>query len=188
MFYIIFVIVTFFFILALIYSIILIIEFFRTKFFKFSPTVTTHKTIQKEIINFLNKLDYKINLLDIGSGYGDLLFNIAKNVKNINLTGYEISKMAYYISKMRNKYLNIELIYDDIKHLETYNYNVIIAFLFKKQHRELLYLYRKFSMGTLIISNTFIIPFSEKDCFKLINTIYIPLINRNIYIYKKISD
>ena len=81
--------------------------------FKISPTVTSNgksiKYIAKYIKSYIeNSNKTNIKILDIGSGYGTLLFKINRYLKrkldkkvNVELDGYEISKFIYKISNFK---------------------------------------------------------------------------------------
>ena len=109
-----------------------------SKGFKISPTVSSNKKSIKKIAEFLS--DYikekdlkKVRILDIGSGYGKMLFGIEKELsKNKNLSqelvGYEISKIPYDISKKLNKSKNIQFFNDDIFNLKDFEFDFVITF------------------------------------------------------------
>lgn len=163
--------------------------------FRISPTVTSSSKSIRYIIGYIKKYIEKsdkkeIRILDIGSGYGTMLFRISKalsNVQNkkIQLVGYEISALAYKISKLRNKYKNVELIKDDINNLNDFNFDLVITFILAKQQKLFLNIYRKFPSGTTIIANSLSIPFEEDDKFELVETIKV-CFRWNIYIYRKL--
>ena len=132
----------------------------------------------------------KIRILDIGSGYGKMLFGIEKELsKNKTLSqeliGYEISKIPYDISKKLNKSKNIQFFNDNIFNLKDFNFNFVITFILAKQQKLFLPVYRKFSKNTIIIANSLPIPFEENDNFRLVKTIKVDF-RWNIYIYKQI--
>ena len=163
--------------------------------FKISPTVTSNgksiKYIAKYIKSYIeNSNKTNIKILDIGSGYGTLLFKINRYLKrkldkkvNVELDGYEISKFIYKISNFRNIYSNIKLFNDDINNLKDFNYDIVITFILAKQQKLFLDIYRKFPKGTTIIANSLPIPFASDDGFKLVKTIKVHY-HWNIYIYQ----
>jgi hypothetical protein len=122
----------------------------------------------------------------MGSGCGKILFVINKKMQNIELVGYEIDKLYYSIAKLRNKWKNIMFYNDDINNLEDFNFDIVLTFLFEKQQRELVSLYKKFPAGTLIISNTFKIPFGDEDSFILQDTIRNKFLQKSVYVYRKL--
>ena len=109
--------------------------------FKISPTVTSNGKSIKYIAEYIksyieNSNKTNIKILDIGSGYGTLLFKINRYLKrkldkkvNVELDGYEISKFIYKISNFRNIYSNIKLFNDDINNLKDFNYDIVIYFI-----------------------------------------------------------
>lgn len=162
----------------------------NSNFFQISPTISSGnksiKTIAQYIKNYINDNNIQNpNILDIGSGYGKLLFGINKKVPNANYVGYEISTLSYRVSVLKNKYKNINFINDNIFNAKDFNFNIIVTFLFLKQQRELIQLYNKCPLNTLIISNSFQIPFTEEDCYELIETKKI-YFRWTIYFYKKV--
>ena len=164
--------------------------------FKISPTITSNSKSIKKIAKYIKKYiedsnKKNIRILDIGSGYGTLLFKVNKYLKrkltkkvNIEFVGYEILSIIYKISKLRNRYNNITLIHDDIKNIKDVNYDIVITFVLAKQQKAFLDIYRKFPKGTIIIANSLAIPFEETDNVKLIKTIKVHY-HWNIYIYQK---
>ena len=162
--------------------------------FKISPTVSSNKksikAIRKYIQEYILKTDKKdIKILDIGSGYGIMIFGIANNLKipegkKVSFVGYEISDFAYKISKFLNKSKNINFIKDDINNLRDFDFDIVLTFILKKQQKLFLNIYRKFPENTLIIANSLPIPFEKNDNFKLVETIKV-FYRWNLYIYRR---
>jgi len=185
------------FVCSVVLAIYLLILLIYSGGFRISPTVTSSTKSIRYIIGYIKKCVEKSNkkeirILDIGSGYGTMLFKISKALENINdkkieLVGYEISSFAYKISKFRNKYKNVKLIKDDINNLNDFNFNFVITFILAKQQKLFLNIYRKFPSGTIIIANSLAIPFEKQDNFELIETIKV-CFRWNIYIYRKYSS
>lgn len=171
------------------YIVWFIVILFNSRFFKISPSISSDVKSSKIIADYVktyveyNKIENP-RILDIGSGYGRLLFFINKRIKNASLVGYEISSFAYKISKLINRFKNISFVNDDIFNLKDFDFNIITTFLFVKQQKEIIDLYKQFKVGTIIISNSFKIPFEEKDGFELIDVIPVHL-SWNVNIYKK---
>ncbi len=176
-------------------AVYLIILLIYSKGLKISPTVSSTPNSMKAISKYIREYILQttknnIRILDIGSGYGTLLFKISKDLedikdKEIKLVGYEISNFAYKISKSKNKCQNVELINDDINNLNDFNFDLVITFILAKQQKLFLDIYRKFPTGTTIIANSLPIPFEENDNFQLIKTIKVGF-RWNVYIYKKL--
>ncbi|MFC1659828.1 hypothetical protein ACFL0U_04660 [Pseudomonadota bacterium] len=190
----IYIVLLFFLIILNIYFIIIILG---CRGLQITPAVTSSSKSIKKIINYLEEYiqktkKQKIRILDIGSGYGTMLFNINKALtksfpnKKIEFTGYEIQKIPYKISKLLNKSTNITLIKDDINNLKDFNFDVILTFILKKQQKQFLHIYGKFPKNTIIIANSLPIPFNKKDSFKLVETIKV-CYRWNIFIYNKLD-
>jgi SAM-dependent methyltransferase len=174
-------------------SIYLIVLFVSSKGFKISPTVTSDaksiKEIAKYIKNYNETILKKVNLkiLDIGSGYGKLLFKVNKilnNPENIFI-GYEISNFAYKISKFKNKFKNIFIFKDDIHNIKDLDFDFIVSFMLAKQQPDFISIYKKFPVGAIILANSNAIPFKNTDGYELIDKIKVHF-GWEIYVYKKI--
>lgn len=172
----------------------LVILFIWSKGFKNSPTVSSNSKSIKIIANYIRRYIAeekikKLRILDIGSGYGKMLFGIEKRLNQTQITrelvGYEISNFPYKISKIFNKSKNIKFINDDIFNLDDFKFDIVLTFILAKQQKLFLNIYRKFPKGTLIIANSLSIPFENTDSFKLIDTIRV-CYRWNIYVYKKL--
>lgn len=182
-----------FFLIFFALALYIFIIFILSKGFKVSPTVSSNKKsiikIKEYIEDYLLKTDKtKIRILDIGSGYGNMIFGINKdlkvpNGKSVEFVGYEISELPYKISQFRNKYSNITFIKDDINNLKDFDFDIVLTFILAKQQKLFLNIYRKFSKNTMIIANSLPIPFDKDDEFELIDTIKV-LYRWNVYIYK----
>jgi len=171
------------------FSIYIITLFIWSKGFSISPTVTSNSKSIKKIAEYIafyckNNPNERIRILDIGSGYGSMLFKINNSLKNdmIEYVGYEIAKFPYKISNFLNKSKNIIFINDDINKLKDFKYNFIITFILKKQQKLFLNIYRNFPKESTIIANSLPIPFEKDDKFKLVDTIRVHY-GWNIYIY-----
>lgn len=193
--YFILVVLSLLFLSCVLLAIYLVFLLMISRGFKISPTVTSNGKSIKKMAKYIKKYivdsnKKNVRILDIGSGYGTLLFKINKYLKkrlnkkvNVEFVGYEISKIIYTISKLRNRYKNITLIHDDINNMKDFNYDIVITFILAKQQKLFLDIYRKFPKGTTIIANSLPIPFEENDNFKLIRTIKVHY-HWNIYIYQ----
>ena len=193
--YFILVVLSLLFLSCVLLAIYLVFLLMISRGFKISPTVTSNSKSIKKMAKYIKKYiedsnKKNIRILDIGSGYGTLLFKINKYLKkrlnkkvNVEFVGYEISKIIYTISKLRNRNKNITLIHDDINNMKDFKYDIVITFILAKQQKLFLDIYRKFPKGTTIIANSLPIPFEEGDNFKLVKTIKVHY-HWNIYIYQ----
>ena len=131
MLYILVIFQTLIFICCCIFSIYLLILLIWSRGFTISPTVSSNKKSIKKIAEFLsnyieeNSLK-KVRILDIGSGYGKMLFGIEKELsKNKNLSqelvGYEISKIPCNISKKLKEKYSQDLIISTVSHVHLTN-------------------------------------------------------------------
>jgi SAM-dependent methyltransferase len=162
-------------------------EIIRTRRLK-TPYVSTCIPVQDVIIKYIQQLsrgNKKLRILDIGSGRGKMLFRINKKVSNVEIVGYEIDKLYYFLANLRNKWENISFHNDDINNLKDFNFNIILTFLLERQSKTLINLYKKFPVGAIVISNAFRIPFDD-DTWALSEVKKSRFLLWKIYIYKKI--
>jgi SAM-dependent methyltransferase len=185
-------IITIFYVFLVLFTIYINIhiirEFIRTKGFRTTLYVGTNIFIQNIIIKYIQRYatsEKKLRILDIGSGCGKILFRINKKIKNVELVGYEIGKLYHSKAVSNNKYKNITFYNEDIHNLSDFNFDIIFTFLFERQQKELIYLYKKFPVGTIIISNTFKIPFEDDGTYSLLETLKSRILFKKIYVYKK---
>jgi SAM-dependent methyltransferase len=174
-------------------SIYIIFLFINSRGFKISPTITSDGKSIKKMATYIEKYNQdnlkKLNLkiLDIGSGYGKLLFRMNKMLNNRGniFVGYEISKFSYKVSKILNKSKNIYLIRDDINNLKDTDFDFVISFMLEKQQKIFISVFKKFPKGTIILANSNNIPFEESDGFKMIDKINVHF-GWDIFVWKKI--
>ncbi|MBM4165378.1 MAG: peptide chain release factor N(5)-glutamine methyltransferase [Ignavibacteria bacterium] len=115
-------------------------EFFGLKFFTdaraFIPRPETEILIE-EVINFCKVFseNEQINILDIGTGSGNISISLAKHISNARITSIDISKDAIDIATENAKRNavenNIEFILDDIFNLQSkidkHTFNILVS-------------------------------------------------------------
>lgn len=151
-----------------------------------SPMPTSEK-VKRRILSSIPQTMHG-TIVDLGSGWGSLAYQIAKNFPHCHVVGYETSPIPLYYSKLFLYFYKIpnltyekknffDLSLKDVSLVYTYLYPGAMKELKKKFDSEL-------SPGTIIISNTFAIPgweavqiLEEKDIYKT-----------RIYMYVKSSS
>ncbi len=190
-------------IVALLIS-IRIIYTMATYFFKDKiPYTPTQNSIIEKIIN-TEIFDSKDNILDIGSGTGKVLFQIAQKSKAKRLTGVEKRFELYLYSKLKKFFLTlfhpnlkdkkIKFVHNDIRDHDISAYNKIYLFslpVFTKKYLMGI-LEKDLKKNTVLICTMFELPKSEY--FQKTKTLKIPdklLFKKRtikVYIYKKIKS
>lgn len=103
----------------------------------------------------------EFSFIDLGSGCGGLLNNLADAHKNGQFYGIESAPLPFLISRLRNVFrtLPCKIFWGDFWNHDFSNYDVVYAYLSPVPMESL---WRKASKemrpGSLLISNTFIIP------------------------------
>ena len=103
----------------------------------------------------------QFSFVDLGSGCGDLLNNLASVHKNGIFYGIESAPLPFLISKLRNIFCasSCEIFWGDFWKYDFSKYDVVYAYLSPVPMESLWHKASKeMRPGSLLISNTFIIP------------------------------
>lgn len=123
------------------------------------PLYLSSKRVNIALELLLPKVEF--SFIDLGSGCGGLLNNLASFHKNGSFYGIESAPLPFLISKLRNIFqtLPCEILWGDFWKHDLSKYDVVYAYLSPVPMESL---WRKASKemrpGSLLISNTFIIP------------------------------
>lgn len=124
------------------------------------PLYLSSKTVNNALETLLPKQG-QFSFVDLGSGCGGLLSNLAKVHKNGVFHGIESAPLPFLIGKLRNMFCasTCKLFWGDFWKYDFSKYDVVYAYLSPVPMESL---WRKVSKemrpGSLLISNTFIIP------------------------------
>jgi hypothetical protein len=111
---------------------------FITLLLLFSPTFisripyypTSKKTYDLVANAVLLNLDENKNIADLGSGFGGLIFYLAKKYPQHNFIGYELGIIPYLTSLIRSTlYINVKIKYKNFFLIPLNNLDIIYAFL-----------------------------------------------------------
>lgn len=124
------------------------------------PLYLSSKSVNKALESLLPPHD-DFSFIDLGSGCGGLLKNLAKVHKNGRFYGIESAPLPFLISKLRNMFriTGCKIVWGDFWKHDFSQYDVVYAYLspvpmeslWKKARQEM-------RPGSLLISNTFAIP------------------------------
>lgn len=170
------------FIITIISCLILLIFVFYTVKNGISPYPSTRK-ITKTISQELKHLKPK-SLIDLGSGWGHLIFPIATELPNTMVIGIENFPLCFLFCWLRQKIIrhkNLTLVFKNFYNYSLAKHDVILCFLYPGA---MVRLKEKFSSelkpGTIVISHTFAIH--RWTPIKTINVDDFP--KTKIYIYE----
>lgn len=114
----------------------------------------------------------KFSMVDLGSGFADLLFYLAKERPSGNYLGVELSPLPFLVSKLRSlKYPNVTIRYHSFWKLDFGEFYVVYAFLapgpmvklWNKVEREM-------GEGQMFMTNTFPVPSEPTETLELSDT------------------
>ncbi|MEZ4754211.1 MAG: class I SAM-dependent methyltransferase [Bdellovibrionota bacterium] len=111
--------------------VILIFLIYLPTFFTRVPYFATHTEVYQKVLAELAETK-DLKLLDIGCGFGGLIFYLADKRPNQKFTGIELSPMCWLWTKLRSitcKNKNVEILYGNFWKLDFSNFEVIYAFL-----------------------------------------------------------
>ena len=160
-----------------------------TSLFIWPPSIPTDTKTTENILQFIDlhtSIDNNaLEIADLGSGCGHLLFRISKKYPHTHITGYEILTIPCLISKIITyilRYKNISIIKKDLLISDLSKFDIIICFLCGSINSKLsIKLQKEAKKNCLIISNNFPIPNLHKVTTIQIQDIFS---KRTIYIYK----
>ncbi len=148
-----------------------------------SPMPTSF-SMQKELLKVLPKT-IEGEIIDLGSGFGSMLFFLAKKYPTAKIIGYERSPVAYLISKVwifisRKKHIKVH--FQSIYSADISSAAMVFCYLFPNAMEKLeSRLKAVVNERALIVSHTFRIP-NWKPCLQSVaSNLYRDL----IYLYKK---
>lgn len=144
--------------------------------------------VQREFIQAIEKhssSEHPYKIVELGSGWGTLLFPILKHFPQTTITGYELAFFPYWCSIARRslaKNKHSILIYKKDFFLENLSkFSIVICYLSHFHMKELKEKFEKeLKPNTLVISNAFPIPDWEPIETRTIKA----LVSIPLYIYK----
>lgn len=135
----------------------------------------------------LSVLPQKIegNVVELGSGWGTLLFPLARKYPHCRVSGYETSPLPFFWTKslfLLKPSPNLFLYRKDFFDISLEDNALIVCYLYPGAMRRLKDKFEKeLKPGTWVISNTFAIPGWQPQQVAEINDLYFT----KIYVYRK---
>jgi len=155
----------------------------QTIFNGISPMPSTNR-IRTEMLKLAYELPIPNNIIDLGSGWGNLSFAFSRAFPLAKVIGYENSFIPYLFTvclKFIFKYNNLQFYYQNFLKISLRKADLVVCYLFPGGMKRLNTKFeQELKPGAIVISNTFAL--SEKQPFKIvtINDIY----HTKIYCYR----
>ncbi|MBA3816155.1 MAG: SAM-dependent methyltransferase [Parachlamydiaceae bacterium] len=125
-----------------------------------SPMPTSHKA-KCCLLSVLPKM-VNGKVYELGSGWGTLLFPIARHYPGRQIVGYETSLLPYWFSRMRRKlggYPNVEILRKDFFEVAMGDAGLVVCYLYPGAMRRLKDKLRvELPPDAWVVSNTFSVP------------------------------
>lgn len=125
-----------------------------------SPMPTSSKA-RRRLLSALPK-DVSGTIYELGSGWGTLVFPLARHYPHCRVVGYETSWIPFWISKLRQFFMrlpNLELQRRDFYQMPLQDAGLVVCYLYPGAMRLLsVKLSEELKPGTWVISNTFSLP------------------------------
>ncbi len=170
--------------LAFLAFLLLLILYSSSALFVWPPSIPTDRKSRRYIVNFIRSAylpDAKIKIVDLGSGYGHLVIDLAKTFKNAEITGVELLWLPYLFSRISAKrFKKTRIIKDDLYKHDLSDYNAIVFFL-RKDHHVDDKVKNEVKPGAIIVSNNFPLKNYQPKEVKEISDIFA---KRTIYFYE----
>ena len=128
--------------------------------FGISP-MPSSSDVRKELLNFLPPLDSG-PIYELGSGFGTLAIPLAQQYPNLQIKGFEVSPVPYWIARVRARYLgldNLQFVRKDFLSTDLSQAQLLVSYLYpegmKKIAEKLLIKQRP---KQYFLSHTFALP------------------------------
>ena len=103
-----------------------------------SPMPTSTK-VREALFKYLPPLKNGI-VVDLGSGWGHLIFPLSKHYPTCEIFGFETSPVPYLFSSMLNYYSNVKIVRRDFFKIPLDSANLIVCYLYPKGMKKLKWL------------------------------------------------
>ena len=125
-----------------------------------SPMPSSPAT-RKELFQFLPELESG-EVYELGSGFGALAIPLAQHYPNLQITGFEISPVPYWISRLRARYLglsNLTFTRQDFLSVDLSRPQLLVSYLYPKgMHKIAARLQAGEGSKQYFLSHTFALP------------------------------
>jgi hypothetical protein len=118
----------------------------------------TKRGVKEALLEHLPDLE-RGTVVELGSGWGNLLFPLSKKYETCSVIGYENSPILYLVSSILNHKNNLQIFRKDFYEKSLQEANLVVCYLFPKGMDRLREkLERELKPGTKVVSHTFEIP------------------------------
>ena len=140
---------------------IIVLMFFILLFFSLKngvPPIPTSSEVRKVLISFLPDLKEGV-VVELGSGWGNLIFPLSKKYNNCQIIGYENSLIPYVFSFLINYASNLKIVRKNFFETSLQGVDLVVCYLVSKKLEKLKVKFEEeLKPGAKIISHTFSIP------------------------------
>lgn len=140
------------------------------------------KQARDVILHWLDEVD-GIRIVELGSGWGNLLIPIARRFPDKVIVGYELSLIPFWVSQFL-KYLfrlhNIQILRRDFLNADLSGTDVLICYLYPGGMKSLKNKIQSDNLRPIVISNTFALEDIKPERMIRLNDIY----GSPLYLYK----
>ena len=145
-----------------------------------SPMPTSSK-MREALFLHLPEL-HKGKVVDLGSGWGNLIFSLSKHYPNSQIIGYECSPIPYLFTFLFNTYSNLKIYRKNFFKISVSDADLIVCYLYSKRMGALREkLEKEVKPGAWILSHTFAISGWVPKQIIEINDLY----HSKIYVYTR---
>jgi Histone methylation protein DOT1 len=178
------IVVTFFVVLSIILWIWLSVVWWSLKN-GISPMPTSEK-VKRKVLDFIPP-ETQGMIVDLGSGWGNVVMQLAKKFPHCHIVGYETSPIPYYFSRvwaLFSKHPNLKIYRKNFFNEDLSEIALVYCYLYPGAMKELREKFiNELKPGTIVFSNTFAIPDWEPVHVVSVKDLY----NTRIYMYMKSS-
>lgn len=176
------IIVTFFVVLTIILWVWLSVVWWSLKN-GISPMPTSEK-VKRQVMASIPPETQGV-IIDLGSGWGNMVFQLAKKFPHCQIIGYESSPIPYYFSRLWAlflKYPNLKIYRKNFFKLDLSAAALIYCYLYPAAMKKLQEKFaNELKPGTIVFSNTFAVPDWKPVHVVSVKDLY----NTRIYMYVK---
>ena len=121
-------------------------------------------------------------VVDLGSGWGHLIFPLAKKYRTCKVVGYENSPIPYLFSTLVNCVPNLTIMRKNFFKIPLRDVDLVICYLFPRAMEQLkIKLERELKPGARVISHTFAVPGWAPSQTMKVDDLYLS----KIYLYER---
>jgi len=118
----------------------------------------TSNKARKALMSLLPTLE-EGRVVELGSGWGNLIFPLSKKYKKCQIIGYENSPIPYVFSSLINYAPNLKIVRQNFFKHPLGDADLVVCYLFPKGMTQLKTKFeRELKGGTPVVSHTFAIP------------------------------